>query len=67
MRLANLAAVPWAVLSIISCMENLPAPKLGELFRNGNPIPIDFGLCFRWRVNQSNLLLEQKIVEPKPN
>jgi len=42
-------------------------PKLAELFRKGNPIPIDFGLGYRWRVNQSNLLLAQKIVEPKPN
>jgi hypothetical protein len=40
-------------------------PKLAELFRKGNPIPIDFGLGYRWRVNQSNLLLAQKIAEPK--
>jgi hypothetical protein len=42
-------------------------PKLAELFRKGNPIPIDFGLGYRWRVNQSNLLLAQKIADPKPN
>jgi hypothetical protein len=42
-------------------------PKLAELFRKGNPIPIDFGLGYRWRVNESNLLLAQKIVESKPN
>jgi hypothetical protein len=43
-------------------------PKLAELFRNGNPIPIDFGLGYRWRLNQSNLLLAQKKVsEPKAN
>jgi hypothetical protein len=41
-------------------------PKLAELFRKGNPIPIDFGLGYRRRINQSNLLLIQKIVEPKP-
>src|SRR6516162_8543012 len=37
MRLAKLAAVRWAVLSIISCMEKLPAPKLADLSRKGNP------------------------------
>jgi hypothetical protein len=37
------------------------------LFRNGNPIPIDFGLGYRWRINQSNLLLAQKIVDSKSN
>jgi hypothetical protein len=43
-------------------------PKLAELFRNGNPIPIDFGLGYRWRLNQSNLLLAQKKgSEPKAN
>jgi len=43
-------------------------PKLAELFRNGNPIRIDFGLGYRWRLNQSNLLLAQKkVVEPKAN
>ena len=47
-------------------MEKLPALKLAGLFRKGNPIPIDFDLGYRWRVNQSNLLLELKIVEPKP-
>jgi hypothetical protein len=47
-------------------MENWPALKLVEPFRKGNPIPIDFDLGYRWRVNQSNLLLELKIVEPKP-
>ncbi len=40
-------------------------PKLAELFRKGNPIPIDFGLGYRWRINQSNLLFAQKIVGPK--
>jgi hypothetical protein len=43
-------------------------PKLAELFRNGNPIPIDFGLGYRWRLNQSNLLLAQKKVsDPNGN
>src|SRR5581483_11992407 len=38
--------------------------RLSELFRKGNPIPIDFGVGYRWRQNESNLLLAEKI-EPK--
>ena len=34
-------------------------PGLGELFRNATPI--DFGLGYRWRRNESNLLLAEKI------
>jgi hypothetical protein len=36
-------------------------PGMEELFRKGNPIPIDFGLGYRWRTNESNLLVAQKI------
>ncbi len=35
-------------------------PRLGELFREGNAIPIDFGVGYRWRKNESNLLLAQR-------
>ena len=35
-------------------------PGLGELFRKGNAIPIDFGVGYRWRKNESNLLLAQR-------
>jgi hypothetical protein len=35
-------------------------PRLGDLFRRGNAIPIDFGVGYRWRRNESNLLLAQK-------
>jgi hypothetical protein len=43
-------------------------PKLAELYNKGNAIPIDFGLGYRWRVNQSSLLLVQrKTTEPKAN
>ncbi len=46
--------------------------RLSELFRKGNPIPIDFGVGYRWRQNESNLLLAEKIepkadAEPKAN
>jgi hypothetical protein len=36
-------------------------PGMAQLFRNGNSIPIDFGLGYRWRRNESNLLLAQRI------
>ncbi len=32
-------------------------PKLNELFARGNPSPIDFGVGYRWRPHESNLLL----------
>ena len=34
-------------------------PRMAELFRKA--APIDFGLGYRWRKNESNLLLAQKI------
>ncbi len=36
-------------------------PAMTELFRKGKPIPIDFGLGYRWRTNESNLLVAQRI------
>jgi len=36
-------------------------PQMTELFQRGNAIPIDFGIGYRWRKNESNLLLAQKI------
>ena len=35
--------------------------RLGDLYRKGNAIPIDFGVGYRWRKNESNLLLAQRI------
>jgi hypothetical protein len=35
-------------------------PKLADLFRKVTPIPIDFGIGYRWRKNESNLLLAQR-------
>lgn len=32
-------------------------PKLSELFARGNPSQIDFGVGYRWRPHESNLLL----------
>ncbi len=36
-------------------------PGMDELYRKSNPIPIGFGLGYRWRNNESNLLVAQKI------
>jgi hypothetical protein len=33
--------------------------RMGELFRNA--IPIDFGVGYRWRINESNLVLAQRV------
>ena len=41
-------------------------PQMSELFRKGNPIPLDFGIGYRWRKNESNMLLATRIAEPKP-
>jgi hypothetical protein len=35
-------------------------PGMAELFHNGNPIPIDFGLGYRWQRNESSLLVAQR-------
>lgn len=35
--------------------------QMAELFRKGSAIPIDFGVGYRWKKNESNLLLAQKI------
>lgn len=34
--------------------------SMGELFNKGNAIPLDFGIGYRWRKNESNLLLAEK-------
>jgi len=36
-------------------------PDMAELFRKSNATPLDFGLGYRWRPNESNLLLAQKV------
>jgi hypothetical protein len=35
--------------------------RMSALFNNGNAIPLDFGIGYRWRKNESNLLLAQKV------
>ena len=36
-------------------------PRMAELYRTGGAVPIDFGLGYRWRRNESNLLVAQRI------
>jgi hypothetical protein len=53
-------------VSPISIFTQHYQPQMSEVFRRG-AVPMDFGLGYRWRLNESNLLLAQKIPEPKPN
>ncbi len=38
-------------------------PQLAQLFRNGRPVHLDFGIGYRWHNNESNLLLAQRIAD----
>jgi len=48
-------------LGPISEFSSCYQPGMEELFRKGKPIPIDFGLGYRWRTDESNLLVAQRI------
>ncbi len=48
-------------LGPISEFPSCYQPAMAELYSKGNPIPIDFGLGYRWRTNESNLLVAQRI------
>jgi hypothetical protein len=41
-------------------------PQMSELFRRGQALPMDFGVGYRWHINDSNLLLAQKIGDSRP-
>jgi len=47
----------------ISIFPNFYQPRMVELFQSANPI--DFGIGYRWRKNESNLIVAQK--QPLPN
>ena len=47
----------------ISIFANFYQPQMAALFQGANPI--EFGIGYRWRKNESNLLLAHK--EPSPN
>jgi hypothetical protein len=42
----------------ISIFANFYQPRMAELFQSANPI--DFGIGYRWRKNESNLIVAQK-------
>jgi hypothetical protein len=46
----------------ISMFANFHQPRMAELFQRANPL--EFGIGYRWRKNESNLVLAQK--EPTP-
>ena len=47
----------------ISMFANFYQPRMAEVFRTADPI--DFGIGYRWRKNESNLIVAQK--RPVPN
>jgi hypothetical protein len=42
-------------------------PLLADLYRKDHPLPLDFGLGYHWRVNESGLLLAKRVPEGKPD
>jgi hypothetical protein len=44
-------------LGPVEVFPQMYQPQLAELFQRGNPRPIDFGIGYRWRPRESNLLL----------
>jgi hypothetical protein len=44
----------------ISIFQNMYQPKLTELYQKSRANPIDFGIGYRWRANESNLLLAKR-------
>jgi hypothetical protein len=61
--LAYLEATRWRIQAFghyagpISMFANFYQPRMAELFQNA--IPLEFGIGYRWRKNESNLLLAQ--------
>jgi len=46
----------------IPMFANFYQPRMAELFQSANPI--DFGIGYRWRKNESNLIVAQKQSPP---
>jgi hypothetical protein len=67
--LAYFAPRRWRFLAFgryegpISMFANFYQPRMAEQFQSANPI--DFGIGYRWRKNESNLVVAQK--QPLPN
>ena len=63
----------WQVTPFGNYLEPIPTfpgmyqPKMKALFKANQPAPIDFGIGYRWRPNQSNLLVAtRKDVATRP-
>jgi hypothetical protein len=54
-------------LGPIEVFLGMGQPKLRELFRKGNPPKLEFGVGYRWRGPDSNLLLAVKKSAPAPS
>jgi hypothetical protein len=60
---ANFDAGRWQLqpfgryLTPIAIFQDMYQPRLNELFQRSRSNPIDFGIGYRWRPNESNLLL----------
>jgi hypothetical protein len=51
----------------LSIFPNTYQPQMAELYRKDKPIPLDFGIGYRRQINETNLLLAEKIDGAKPN
>jgi hypothetical protein len=49
-------------LGALSIFPGTTQPAMVQLYRTGNPIPLDFGIGYRWKRDESNLLLAERIV-----
>jgi hypothetical protein len=47
-------------LAPLSIFPNTYQPQMAELFHEGNAMPLDFGIGYLWRKNESNLLLAER-------
>lgn len=45
----------------LSMFAKYDQPQMAQLFRNANPPQLAFGVGYRWRTNESNLLIAEKI------
>jgi hypothetical protein len=51
----------------LAIFPNAYQPQMADLYRKDKPIPLDFGIGYRRQMNESNLLLAEKVAEAKPD
>jgi hypothetical protein len=49
----------------LSIFPNAYQPQMAELYQKGRPIPLDFGIGYRPQLNETNLLLAERIAKPE--